>query len=87
MGTWNTHGMMPNEEDQLEAVRDLALLPEEIDALADYSNRQAYVFGEMRRMKSGQEKRKFTLIHNHWKMRYRQFKRLAALIEQEMEDG
>jgi hypothetical protein len=84
MGMWNTHGMVKDEEEQMDAVLALGLMPEELDALAVYCQGRSDISAEIATHSKGQDKRKLNLISKFWKRRYRQLKRLSALAEEEM---
>jgi len=83
MGLWNSHGMVEDPEDQMLACDMLALLPEELMALSDHCSFQSEMFREIGKRYKGQEKRKHTLVANHFQKRARRFKELAALVEHE----
>jgi|SRR5262245_54926557 len=91
MGVWNSHGMNADTEECEYALSILGMIPEEVMHLADYAERERWVCEQMKKSKKGQEKRKLTLIENHWKRRCRKWKELAAALEREiseqMEDG
>ena len=83
MGMWNTHGMIDDPEDQKLACDMLALMPDELMALSDYNDMQAWIYTQMRKSTRGQKKRKHTLMIGHFQRRARRFKELAAMTEHE----
>jgi hypothetical protein len=87
MGTWNTHGMVADEEFQQEAVDTLGMFPEELVVLADNAAKEAWVWTEMAKHSKGQDKRKKNLIAGHWRRRARRWKELAAWAEHEFHEA
>jgi uncharacterized protein Yka (UPF0111/DUF47 family) len=81
---WNTHGMVKDVDECMDAAAALGLLPEELDALADRCRQEADIAFRVARYEKGQDKRKRNLIAKYYKIRARRFKELAALTEQEM---
>ena len=86
MGNWNTHGMSKDEEDQFDALNLLGMFPEELMALADHAEKEAWVWTELAKHEAGQKKRKSNLIAGFWRHRYRRWKELAAWAENEYDE-
>jgi len=87
MGTWNNHGMTEDEEDQMIGIGLLNLCSDELAVLAEYNEKEQWIWEQMRRHTAGQDKRKDTLIAGYFEKRARKFRELEALIkadEQEM---
>lgn len=86
MGLWNTHGMNKDSEICFDAACDLGMFPDELMALADHADREAWVWEQMAKHASGQEKRKNNLISGHWRRRSRRWKELAAEMERDVSE-
>jgi len=83
MGTWNNHGMVDDEEDQILAVSLLGMSAEELTVLADHNEKEQWIWEQMRKRTAGQHKRKHSLIAGYFQKRALRLKELAALVKAE----
>jgi hypothetical protein len=84
MGMWNHHGMTGDLEYQLDACRDLGMMPDELLALSDHCEKEAWIWEQMRKSTTGQKKRKHTLIAKFFHIRSRRWRELAAHTDHEV---
>jgi len=83
MGVWNTHGMNGDDELIWDSILVLDIMPHEMEALADYARREAWVWERIGQHKKGQDKRKCNLIAKHYRLRMAKW--IELMVEAEMD--
>jgi len=77
--------MIGDEDELTYALDTLGMSPDEITALADHARREAAVWDELSKLER-KDREKRAAIAEWWQRRYRKWKELSALAEQELSD-
>lgn len=87
---WQTHGMVDDEEEVMEAAEILGLLPDEVEALVEHSRFQKDLHLQLAKHHLTQERdarHKHREIANYYERRARRFKELEAALDKTLTDS